>query len=43
MSQIPKLIVRAAEKMFLLETNTMTKLLMFRMKYIIDGGCSFGY
>ena len=28
---------------FVLEINTITKFLLFRMKYVIDGGCLFDY
>ena len=34
--QILKLIIIAYEKMLLLEINTITKFLLFRMKYNID-------
>ena len=35
--QIPKLIITAYEKMLLLDINTISKFLLFRMKYNIDG------
>ena len=41
--RISKLIVIAYEKMFLLESNTITKFLLLRMKYIIEGGYLFIY
>ena len=38
-----KLIVIAYEKCLLLEINTITRFLLFRMKYVIDRGCLFDY
>ena len=31
------------KKCLLLETFTITKFLLFKMKHVIDGGCLFGY
>ena len=41
--RISRLIVIAYEKMFLLEINTITKFLLLRMKYIIEGAYLFIY
>ena len=41
--RISKLIVIAYGKMFLLESNTITKFLLLRMKYIIEGCYLFIY
>ena len=41
MWQIPKLILIACKKYLLLEIDTLTKCLLFRMKYIFDRGCFF--
>ena len=40
---IPKLIVIAHKKWFLLQINTIKKFLLFRLEYIIDENCLFGY
>ena len=43
MDRTPKLIIITQKKCLLLESNTIRKKLMFKMKYNIDGGCLLDY
>ena len=43
MWQIPKLIIVAYEKIFIAPNYYYYKVLLFKMKYVLDGGCLYDY